>query len=238
MQIHYMGLWNPGVEVGILESGCTQYWLVNLEREIESPERWLAILSEEEREVAFRFRLREDRIRYLTSHAVLRLLLGEYLKVEPRTIAIKPGPWGKPLPIAETGLHFSLSRSKDRAVLAFARNHQLGIDIEALRVVEEANDIVNSQFSECEKLEYSNLAPAERADAFIAAWTRKEAYVKATGKGLGVTALNSFSVSMHPYTPARLLKVEGDPAEAGRWQLYDLPVEAGYRCTLATETQA
>lgn len=66
-----------------------------------------------------------------------------------------------------------------------------------------------------------------RRPAFFTGWIRKEAFLKATGRGLS-GGLSGFEVSMPP-EPARLLSVAGDPAEAEPWSLLDLePPGAGY----------
>ena len=57
--------------------------------------------------------------------------------------------------------------------------------------------------------------------AFFTCWTRKEAYIKAVGKGLSIP-LNQFDVSLAPGESAALLNVEDNPEEASRWSLIEL----------------
>lgn len=74
-------------------------------------------------------------------------------------------------------IRFSISHSGGLVVLAMAET-EVGIDVEEIK---ERNytPIVNRQFSEGEKREACDLT------GFLRVWTRKEAYLKLTGEGLG-----------------------------------------------------
>jgi 4'-phosphopantetheinyl transferase len=119
---------------------------------------------------------------------------------------------------------------------AFAQDRQVGIDLEHVRRLPEASDIVEKYFSSRERSVFRALAPDARLEAFFRGWTRKEAYIKATGHGFGL-APDQFDVVIAPGEPARLLNVSADPAEACRWSLYDLQPAPGYIAALAAEGQ-
>ena len=70
--------------------------------------------------------------------------------------------------------------------------------------------------------------------AFYNCWTRKEAYIKAVGKGLA-QPLDQFEVSLEPGEPARLLNLKGCPHERPRWSLKSFTPELGYVAALAVE---
>ena len=70
--------------------------------------------------------------------------------------------------------------------------------------------------------------------AFFNCWTRKEAFIKATGEGLA-HALDAFVVSLVADEPARFLDIDGDPAALARWTLHDLHPPAGYAGALVVE---
>jgi 4'-phosphopantetheinyl transferase len=70
--------------------------------------------------------------------------------------------------------------------------------------------------------------------AFFNCWTRKEAYIKATGEGIA-QPLDQFDVTLAPEEPARLISVHGKPREARRWSLQALHPPRGYAAALACE---
>uniref|UniRef100_A0ACD5GW93 4'-phosphopantetheinyl transferase superfamily protein n=1 Tax=Desertifilum tharense IPPAS B-1220 TaxID=1781255 RepID=A0ACD5GW93_9CYAN len=67
---------------------------------------------------------------------------------------------------------------------------------------------------------------------FFWGWTCKEAYIKATGKGLSLP-LNQFTVSLLPTEPAQLLSTVGDSPD--RWLLQALNLGENYAGALAVE---
>ena len=196
-------------------------------------------LSAEERARASRFRFPADRRRFARAHAGARAILGAYLGVEPADVAIVVDEAGKPRldpqrhPMA---LRFNLAHSHGLAVLAVSYS-EIGIDLEFQRSPTDSDAVVRRYFSRNESAAYFALPRALRAGAFFAAWTLKEAYLKACGDGLR-RRLDSFSVTMRPDEPPRLLAVPDRPGEVTRWRLLRLAPRAGYvgavamtRCT-------
>lgn len=64
-------------------------------------------------------------------------------------------------------------------------------------------------------------------EGFFNCWTRKEAYLKATGEGIA-DALPRIEVSLTPGEAARLSKINGDALAASRWQLGGLAPAPGF----------
>ncbi len=163
--------------------------------------------------------------------------MGRYAGREPSAIAFRYGGWGKPgLDEARDGdgLQFNLSHSGDLALLAVARGRRLGIDVEAVRPMADAGPIAARFFSprECER--FRRLPESEQLAAFFRCWTRKEAYMKATGAGMSMP-LDQFDVTLSPGEPPALLRVEGLPDEPSRWSYRDLDPGPGYLAALAVE---
>ena len=71
-----------------------------------------------------------------------------------------------------------------------------------------------------------------RDQAFFAAWTRKEAYIKAVGDGLHIP-LDSFRVTLLPGEDARLVHIGGDAQAAGAWRMHAFHPAEGYLGALA-----
>ncbi len=77
--------------------------------------------------------------------------------------------------------------------------------------------------AERESATLMGLPASQRQRAFFACWTRKEAFVKAVGKGIAL-GLDRFDVTLRPDEPAPPLRTGRDPDEAARWSLIDVDV--------------
>ena len=181
-----------------------------------------SLLSNDERDRSGSFRYVEDRRRFTFSHGTLRVLLGRYTAVAPRDIVFRYTPTGKPyLSAPRVGVQFNMSHSGDMATYAFSNCCQLGVDIEQIRPMPELLSIAMRFFSPKEYAELVSLEPACRTVAFFNCWTRKEAYLKATGAGLSVS-LSSFRVSLRPDQPPTLIRPPSSSLARRRWQVRSL----------------
>jgi 4'-phosphopantetheinyl transferase len=189
-----------------------------------------AMLSDSERRRAARLAFDRDRRRFVLARAELRRLLAARLGVRPRSIDLVYGPHGKPAlgpGLAASGLRFNVSHRDDVAVYAFAWGREVGVDVEAVRLVHDADRIAARTFSRAEGAAYRALGPADRPLGFFRCWTRKEAFVKATGEGLS-RPLGAFDVSLAPGEPARILRVGETPGDACGWGMEDFSPAPGY----------
>jgi 4'-phosphopantetheinyl transferase len=162
-------------------------------------------LSPEEIARADRFHFVKDRNRYVVARGLLRKLLGRYLHQAPATLEFSYGEFGKPSLArgdVASRICFNLSHSSSLIVYAFARGRNLGIDVEQVRPESAGEGIAQRYFSKREVSDLRMLPPEARVEGFFHCWTRKEAYLKATGMGLQIP-LDSFSVSLLPDEPAQ-----------------------------------
>jgi 4'-phosphopantetheinyl transferase len=176
-------------------------------------------------------------MRFFLGRALSRSLLGYCLGIPAESVEFAIGNKGKPSLAADfrqTSLNFNISHSGDFVLMALAYRRNVGIDIELVcRTVN--TDAIAAQF--LSKDEYARLKalPARlRHDAFYSCWTKKEAYLKARGDGLGL-ALNAFDVAFLPGEMPRLIETRHDPLEAHRWALHELDVGPNYKAALAIE---
>ena len=93
-------------------------------------------------------------------------------------------------------------------------------------------DIARRYFSPFEVGVLCELPDEDRVAGFFRCWTRKEAYIKATGRGLS-QALDGFDVTLGPTENVALLRTDDGSHE--RWQLVDVAVGPGYAGALAVE---
>jgi 4'-phosphopantetheinyl transferase len=212
-------------------------WCAPLDPPEESVHRFRELLSPDEVARVDRFRFDRDRRRSTVARGVLRTLLGGYLGEDPRRIAFRYESHGKPAlagPPAERGIRFNVSHSGEIALFAFTLGRELGVDVELVHSMEDAEQIAKSFFSAAENAAFRSLPRELRDEAFFNCWTRKEAYIKAVGEGLSFP-LHVFDVSLVPGEPACLLDSR-DPEQAERWSLCGLPDPApGYKAALVVE---
>jgi 4'-phosphopantetheinyl transferase len=219
-------------------------WAFALDLPTESLSRLAPILSAAERERALRFRFELHRNRFVVGRAAMRLLLARYLQAQPTALEFSYGPQGKPAlggTFANAGWHFNLAHSENLALLAMTRTGPIGVDVEYLQPLPDADQLVARFFSARECAAYQKLPVSERTVAFFNLWTRKEAWLKATGEGIGYL-LNQVEVSFLPGEPAQLLHLPKLPrSEAtglqnlgtASWSLHALRPATGFAAALA-----
>ncbi|MGM0554843.1 MAG: 4'-phosphopantetheinyl transferase family protein [Myxococcota bacterium] len=211
-----------------LEAGLVDVWRLELDQPSDVVSHFEQILSDDEFERAERFRVRSDRRAYVMTRAVLRTLLARYLdhpRVKPENVPIATGAWGKPMlgfsrMSDHARIEFNVSHSGGLALLAFARDVRVGADVERVRVDYEAHSRARRFFTELEIEAMESIPEDQRVHAFFRCWTRKEAFMKATGQGFHL-GMDSFSVSVGDDQPRVLEYREGSPAD---WQVYSMEV--------------
>jgi len=154
-------------------------------------------LDEAERRRAASFRSELHRRRFIAAHAALRHVLSWHTGTAAHALPLEADERGKPRLPEAFGLHFNLAHSEELALVALGAA-AVGIDVEHLRGLggnargsepsaREEVALARRHFSarEVEELDAILVGPA-RTRAFFAAWTRKEAWVKAAGMGLRI----------------------------------------------------
>ena len=218
-----------------LMTGEIHAWLAVLARPVTNISRFNEMLSPDEQMRAKRFLSPRDRMRFVARRGILRTILASYLSVEPARLQFRYGNHGKP-EIADTGgaaaIYFNISHSDGVVLLAFARDGEIGADIECVREISEMEQIANRIFASKEKEIFRSMPRSQREEAFFSAWTRKEAISKALGDGLS-RPLSRFSVSLIPGERSKLLSIDGDTLEASKWSIQCLTPTPNYAGALA-----
>lgn len=179
------------------------------------------MLSTEEREKAYNFYFELHKNKYIVRRAALRQILSKYCKVRPINIDFKYNHCGKPyLRRNRFNLQFNMSHSQDMAILAIAKKHSIGADIECIKPVNDLTTIVKKFFSIRENFDYLLIPEHHKTKAFYSVWTRKEAFTKAIGKGL-LYPFKAFDVTSLPNDAAKILSIKNSTIEASRWVLYE-----------------
>jgi len=212
-------------------------WRASFEQPAEHIRQLASVLSANERSRAERFRFERDRRTFTIGRGVLRVILGHYIGIEPGQVQFRYGPYGKPYLAQElerSALRFNLAHSHELALYAFARGREIGVDLERVRPMPDAEQIAARFFSARENRALQALPQAQKIQAFFNCWTCKEAYLKASGEGLA-RPLDTFDVSLVPGEATRLLYVKGQPEEIDRWSFKTFVPAADHLATLAVE---
>ena len=201
-------------------------WAVELDRGEHEVAALGGVLTADELLRAGRIRSETGRRRAVVTRAAVRKLLAREVGRAPEELVFAVGPHGKPrLDDRDTAVRFNLSHSADLALIAITGGVEVGIDVEEIRPRKDLGAVARRVFTEAER-EAVEIG-GERA--FYRHWVAKEAFVKATGRG--VESLRSFEVLLEGPGGARLNHVGGDPAEAARWTL--APLDVGPRFAAA-----
>lgn len=150
----------------------------------------------------------------------LRLLLGAYLGIAGKDVALTRSLRGKPVidrSVHRTDLQFSMAKSEGRVMIGISSEAPIGVDLEPSdRRPHNAMRVARRYFHPDEAEDLAAL-PADQHDAaFLRAWACKEAVVKASGQGIA-NQLCRFRIEMDPCRPAALYDIDGD--DPGKWRL-------------------
>jgi 4'-phosphopantetheinyl transferase len=196
-----------------------------------------AFLSPDERDRAERFLYIKEKNRFIKRRGILRRILGHYLNAEPAQIQYHYYKNDKPSLTGDFGegkLYFNLSHSGGLAVYAFTHLGEIGIDVERIHDFTDMLQTAESFFSSEEATALGGLPERQQKQGFFNCWTRKEAFIKATGDGLSCP-LDEFEVSLVPGEPAGLLSIKNDSRLAAGWSICDVNLPAGYAGAVAIE---
>ena len=229
--------WDSLPKTLILASDAVHVWRASLHVSASYLHILESTLTADERARAERFYFQKHREHFIAGRGLLRNILSRYLDREPDQLRFCYNSYGKPALTEEAGaegLCFNLSHSHGIALYAVTCDREIGIDIEYFRPEVETEKLAERFFSPREGVVLRALPEHLRKEGFFNCWTRKEAYIKAEGKGLAIP-LNAFDVSLTPGEPAKLLRTQKHPQEASRWSLQALNPEPGYTAALAVK---
>jgi 4'-phosphopantetheinyl transferase len=229
-------LWSPPPAHWPLTDDEVHVWCSSLNQSPASLEQLSHTLSADEQQRAARFYFAKDRDRFIAGRGVLRAILASYLiNLKPSELIFHYSDRGKPS-LESSPIRFNLAHSDSLALYAISRGRELGVDLERMRPIPELEAIARRFFSAAETDCLLSLPATQRQEGFFNCWTRKEAYLKATGDGITV-ALDKFEVSLRPGEPAALLRDKLNPHEISRWSLGDLKPAPGYAASLVVKGQ-
>ena len=151
-------------------------------------------LSVNEKRNAARFIYEIDAFLFSVRHNLLRIILGNYLNCDPTKIKFNSNHYQKPhIAHPKTNIQFNISASSNRFVASFSLQHTIGVDIEVIRQIEDVKQLASDYFTVQESNWLESQPESMKTTAFFQLWSKKEALVKAIGKGLSIQ-LNTIDV--------------------------------------------
>ena len=214
---------DPAKALPALGPGECHLWLFSLDHPTAPISAIEGSLADDEWTRARRFHFEVHRRRFIAARGQLRILLAAYAGVAPEEVVFTYGPQGKPTThLRDTKaarLDFNLSHTEGIGMLGITSCGAIGVDVEAVRPMDDAGDVARDNFSVPEVAVWEQLEPALQSDGFFACWTRKEAIVKALGGGLSIP-LGSFQVTLDPSQPAQLLRIGAEHGSIGEWTIW------------------
>lgn len=214
--------------VGIRLCGDTTAWLHAVQQ----------FVTEKERAHAQRFIHPMDALKHLVGRALVRRTLSASLQ---RFISedFYNTIYGKPFWPYDI-MYFSISHSANMVWTAYCRIGAVGIDIEEVRIIPDILTLAKIFHpEECEEIQRQPLK--KRTPTFFRCWTRKEAVLKAIGKGLH-QSLDSFQVqTKHTKNdwiislPNERTKEQSTPSNS-KWSVYDIDIDKEFHCSVAAIT--
>jgi 4'-phosphopantetheinyl transferase len=217
-----------------LQADDVHLWSLSLDPPETELHRLESLISAEETALAERFVFPLDHRRYVAAHGLLRLVLARCLDTIPAAVTFRRNADGKPRLAHPERLRFNLSHSGLLGLLAVSAKREVGVDVEEIHDIDNIEDLAKTCFSPAEQAALAALPAEQRSWAFFAGRTRKEAFLKALGDGLS-RPLDSFTVSLAPAEPAKLLRVEVAPRTSESYAIRSLEPAPGYLGALAVD---
>ena len=239
----------PWHDLPELNPGEIRVWLVDLDSglspddvEAAEPGPELDVLADDER-------ARRGPVCAGTRPSAVRTLpglaaadSGGLLRESPSSLRFRAVGQGKPELDFETmgmdegdaraALRFNVSHSSELALIGVCRGHELGVDLERIKQISEADRIVASFFSPAEQAEFAAIPDDVKAMAFFRGWTRKEAVLKGLGIGLAGLAAHYETGFGTDELPAHFIPATPSP-RVEEWQLWEAAPRAGFVATVA-----
>jgi 4'-phosphopantetheinyl transferase len=211
-------------------------WRIHLDLPSEQIPEMERTLSFDEKLKAKNFYFERHTRRYIACHGSLRKILAKYVSLGPSGLRFTYSHLGKPFLVSDVNMKkvcFNLSHSHKYALCVVTLNLSIGIDLEYMRPAPDMEPMAKHFFSPSEYKTIFSFSPDGRQQAFYDLWTLKEAYLKATGEGLG--SLQNVEISFSSEGLPSLVIEEENEHKASNWTMLLLKPANGYTASLAVE---
>lgn len=205
-------------------------WLADLNLENRCLSKLIDVMSPLEKQRAETFQQPLLRNRYQAVRAITRHVLASYLPMQPANIEFVSGEHGKPN-LLNTALSFNISHTGHWLLIAVANLPDIGIDIEQIKTRSNVEAMARRCLADSELLYWRSLSDQQSLEVFYRLWTKKEAFVKAVGRGIAM-GLNRCEVE--PHLDGQLIAIPEEYGVASAWKVTEIAVTAGISSALVT----
>lgn len=224
-------------ELPVLTKGNILVFYFNLTDFIKDIASFYGLLSTDEQERTQKFAFEKDTNQYTLARGILRVLLGHYINVAPQSITFSYHTHGKPYLKDFPEIQFNISHSNEMVILALNYDALLGIDIECLERKVDVDGVAKGFFNDKEYSRLLNLHGIAKKRLFFYQWTAKEAFVKATGRGLSFD-LKDIEIVLNTKEEPKIATLHDPSENAANWTLYAISFIPRYVAVLATKAQS
>ncbi len=202
-------------------------------------EALLPVLSEDEKERAEQFKFKEKREQFGITRAILReVIAASLVETKAENIIFNYGEHGKP-GVTHTHMgkqiEFNVAHSGHYAFIGITVVNQIGVDIEEMKPSTECKSLARRCFSDKEAAQFKELSGEAQREMFFRCWTRKEAFIKADGRGISI-GLNKFGVSLDERINATPIEIDKGADVKGKWFSYQPVAIPHYHTAIAANS--
>ena len=233
-------MWNKSPVELRLDNACVDVWRSQIDLSAAKISEYRSMLCEEELKRTEKFTFPNKQEEYVVTRGLLRSALALVLKEDPASFSFKYSESSKPYLTTEVdrqAVAFNVSHSHGQALVAISLDRKLGVDIEKIRPEVEYEKLAERFFSKAEHKALMQCAAEERVAAFFATWTRKEAFVKAVGKGIAF-GLSEFDVNVDANAPPKMLHTRWDADDVNNWHMANIESVNSHMATVVADGRA
>ncbi len=194
-----------------------------------------SLLTETEKHKLNRMKSEKTRHARLIAHLFLKQVLARCTGSSAEAVRFTQNRYGKPelAPgLTEQPVRFNLSHAGDLVVCAVTLAHDIGVDVEHLERPVNLS-IATRFFSNQESEALVHAEASLKQPLFFRFWTLKEAYAKATGRGLGI-GLDQFRFVLDP-SDIRVVFHSPGQDDPEFWQFFQFSPVPGYLAAVAID---
>ncbi|MBN1153268.1 MAG: 4'-phosphopantetheinyl transferase superfamily protein [Dehalococcoidia bacterium] len=194
-----------------------------------------ALLDHWENERLTSLQRRDDKLRFLISHRLARILIAEHCSIDPADIHFGLRSGGKPFvraPRPARAVEFSLSHTNGLVGCAATFGCSVGLDVEAIDEQRDLSSLLRHALTPDELNRWTSATPEEETRTFLQLWTLKEALAKGLGRGLAIPP-TSLGFRLAGRLFAQIHELPAELGHTASWEVFSTTVRGSHAVGLA-----